>query len=166
MHFLFYKNAFFIFLSTREIQMKKLNLVVSLIALLSGAVVSQAALAGPNIVKFNFICPKVTGTSDTTLVHNGKSIQGYGTEFFQDKRTSQAPLFANKAPANVPANLKNGGYTNSNTGYDPLKGKVSCYYESTLAYDPFHVDYNIKYGSGGMVSSSSPTKITISKFVG
>jgi len=161
------KNIFFIFLSTKEIQMKKLNLVAaSLIALLGGAVVSQAALAGPNIIKFHFICPKVTGTSETTLVHNGKSIQGYGTAYFQDKRTSQAPFFAHNAPANVPDNLKNGGYTSSDTGYNVTKGRVTCYYKSSLGYDTFQVDYNIKYGSGGLVSSSSPTQITISKFIG
>ena len=150
--------------------MKKYILLATLLSLTGGLGLSQAAMAAvksPSIVKYHFICPRITGTDIHTLINSSGVVKGYGWEYIMDKRTAAYPFFSyNVGSANVPPNLKLAGYTNSFTHYNPLDAHVSCHYASSFGFDPFHVTYTIHEGKGGMVASSSATQISVHKFIG
>jgi hypothetical protein len=144
--------------------MKK-SIILVLLALSSGFTLSQVAVASPNLVKYHFVCPKPTGNNANNVINDNGKILGYGSEFLMDKRTQENPFFIGYVSgANIPANLSNGNYTNSSTGYDTVKGIVSCFFSSGNGHDSFHVDYKIKNGNGGNETSHSAT--SIQKFTG
>lgn len=131
------------------------------IAVLSLIVSTQLA-AQPNSYLVHFFCPATSGSIDV-LTNYGSYVAGDGRQFF-DGDDYMTPAFF-KGPvtsdSNVPANVSLGGYTSSGTSYVEATGMITCFYISSLGFDPIKVSYTMINGHGGIVTSSANSSISI-----
>lgn len=139
--------------------------LVSIVALSTLTV--SAAMAAGHVVKITMDCPDI-GTKGSEIVTNyGSYLAGPGVERVNSD-TPTAPLFQGPVVpgANIPVDLVSSGYFQSGTNYNPTNGAVTCYYQSSMGFDPFSLSYVMVNAINGTTTSAGVDKIHIKLPVG
>lgn len=144
--------------------MKKVIKAIALASISTLLLSSAAFAASSHTVKITVDCPDICNNDDHCLQVNAlnNSVWGYGFEHVNGD-TATKPYFVGSytVGANVPVDLKGNGYSQLGTGYDPNTGIVSCYYESSMGFDPVSASYQLQNALHGVVTFSGVDEIKI-----
>ena len=144
------------------------KLMVKLVSVAAVACLSSSvALAKVHTVKVTVDCPDI-GSKGTEIVTNyGTYLAGQGIEKVNSDLPTQ-PLFQGPTlpGANIPVDLVSNGYSNNGVSYNPTNGAVTCYYKSSMGFDPFSVSYLMVNALNGTTGSSGVDEIHIKIPVG
>jgi len=118
-------------------------------------------------VKITVDCPDIATKGDERVTNYGTYLAGKGFEKVNSGVATQ-PLFqgATVPGANIPTDLVTNGYNNSGVSYNPTNAAVTCYYKSSMGFDPFSLSYLMTNALNGTVVSSSTEEIHIKLPVG
>ena len=139
--------------------------------LASGIAVStlcaSIAMAQGHSVKVTLDCPDIATKGSEIVTNYGTYIAGTGFERVNSDAATQ-PLFQGPTVpgANIPIDLKASGYSNNGVSYNPAVGAVTCYYKSSMGFDPFSISYLMVNAMGGYTVSSGSEEIHLKLPVG
>lgn len=137
------------------------------IAVMSAAIspVASAVTTG-HVTKITVNCPDISNKTKDKLINYGTYIAGIGTERVNSDAPTH-PLFQTPtSPGEIPFDLKAAGYDGAGVKYNPSTGTVTCYFQSSLGFDPFIVSSKLLNARGGHVVSSGDEEIKIKIPVG
>ena len=137
------------------------------IAVVSGLSTSIAIAGTTHTVKLTMNCPDISEKTKDKLTHYGTYIAGIGTERVNSD-TPTHPLFQGPIVpgANISIDLKAAKYDGAGVNYNPTNGAVTCYFLSSMGFDPFSVSYLMQNALGGTTISSGDEEIKIKLPVG
>lgn len=137
------------------------------VALMSSLSASIALAATTHVVKVTMNCPDISDKTKDKLTNYGTYIAGIGTERVNSDSPT-FPLFQGPVVpgANIPTDLKAAGYDGNGVNYNPANGAVTCYFTSSMGFDPFSVSYLMTNALGGFTVSSGDEEIKIKLPVG
>lgn len=134
--------------------------------LVSGVVFSSlsvsTALASTHTIKLVLDCPDMSHKGHENVTNYGTYLAGRGLEKINNDLATE-PLFEGRiAPgANIPVDLVASGYHNNGVSYNSTMGTTTCYYKSSMGFDPFSISYLMINAIGGYTDSSGSDTIHI-----
>ena len=134
--------------------------------LVSGVAISglsaSIALASIHTIKLTLHCPNIANKGHESVTNYGTYLAGTGLEKINGDRATE-PLFEGPIVpgANIPVDLVASGYHNNGVRYNPTIGTTTCYYKSSMDFDPFSISYLMINGIGGYTDSSGSEEIHI-----
>lgn len=136
------------------------------VAALSVLSISVAMAAGHK-VKITMDCPDIGSKGPEIVTNYGTYLAGPGIQRVNGDAAT-FPLFEGPIVpgANIPVNLVSNGYFQSGTDYNPTNGAVTCYFQSSMGFDPFAVSYMMVNALNGTTVSSGADEIHIKLPVG
>lgn len=139
--------------------------------LASGIAVSSLcvsiAMAQNHSVKVTLNCPDIANKRSEVITNYGTYIAGTGFERINSDAATR-PLFQGQTAqgANIPIDLQTNGYSNNGVSYNPAVGTVTCYYKSSMGFDPFSISYLMVNAIGGYTVSSGSKEINMKLPIG
>lgn len=123
---------------------------------------TSAALADAHHVKITVDCPDTSVRTKDIITNYGTYLAGEGAQRV-DNDASSHPLFEGPRALerNIPINIKASGYDNDRVEYNSLNGEITCFYKSSMGFDPFSVSYRMRNVLGGIVTDAGTVKIRI-----
>ena len=136
------------------------------IAIASSLAVS-VAMAQDHHVKITVDCPDISNKTKEMVTNYGTYIAGEGIERV-NSGTPTYPLFEGPTVpgANIPVDLKSAGYLNNGVSYNPSNGAVTCFFRSSMGFDPFSISYLMVNALNGVTVGSGDEEIHIKLPVG
>ncbi len=128
---------------------------------------SSVALAKGHSVKVTMDCPDIASKGAENVTNYGTYIAGHGIEKVNGDAPTQ-PLFQGPTVpgANIPTDLVTNGYGNNGVSYNPTNGAVTCYYKSSMGFDPFSISYLMVNALNGSTVGSGSEEIHIKLPIG
>ena len=128
---------------------------------------STIALAQGHTVKVTLDCPDIEAKGSENVTNYGTYIAGKGIEKVNSD-ASTFPLFQGPTVpgANIPTDLVSNGYFNNGVSYNPANGAVTCYFQSSMGFDPFSISYLMTNAMNGTTASSGSEEIHIKLPIG
>ena len=144
------------------------NLMVKMLSVTAVACLSSSiALAAGHSVKVTMDCPDIANKGSEKVTNYGTYIAGPGIERVNSD-TPTFPLFQGPIVpgANIPVDLKANGYFQTGNSYNPSNGAVTCYYASSMGFDPFSLSYLMTNALNGTTVGHGVDEIHIKLPVG
>ena len=144
------------------------NLFVKVVAVAAVACLSSSiSMAAGHVVKVTMDCPDIANKGTEKVTNYGTYIAGPGIEKV-NSGTPSFPLFQGPTVpgANIPVDLVSSGYFNNGVSYNSTDGAVTCYFASSMGFDPFSVSFLMTNAMNGTTVSSSAEEIHIKLPVG
>ncbi len=130
---------------------------------------ASVAFAATDIhsVKVTVDCPDISVHTKDKITNYGTYLAGEGTERVNSDAPTH-PLFQGPIVpgANIPIDLVAGGYDGNGVSYNPSNGAVTCYFTSSMGFEPFSISYLMTNALGGTTTSSGDEQIHITLPVG
>ena len=143
------------------------NLLVKLASVAVVACLSSSVAMAGHFVKITMDCPDIAIKEADRVTNYGTYLAGPGIERVNSDAAT-FPLFQGPTVpgSNIPVDLVSNGYSNNGVSYNPANGAVTCYYVSSMGFDPFSISYLMKNAMNGTTASSSSEEIHIKVPVG
>ena len=146
--------------------MRKLIGSLISVAVLSCSISPIAFAVTKHVTKITINCPDISKKTKDKLTNYGTYIAGFGTERVNSDAPTH-PLFQSPInPGEIPFDLKAAGYDGTSVKYNPTTGIVTCYYQSSLAFDSFSVSTTLLNARAGVTVGSGDEEIKIKVPVG
>jgi len=139
--------------------------LVSIVAI--STLSASVAMAAGHKVKITMDCPDIASKGSEIVTNYGTYLAGPGIERVNSDSPT-APLFQGPVVpgANIPVDLKSNGYFQTGNNYNPTNGAVTCYYASSMGFDPFALSYIMVNALNGTTAGSGVDEIHIKIPVG